>query len=133
MDIKEIAEVIELFKNSQLSKLTVKDGKKEIYLESAQGAAPFIREFSGMKELSDVNLENTIDAPMVGSFYRAPSSDAKPFVEAGDLVKKGDVLCIIEAMKVMNEIKAKTDGLIKEIKVEDGAAVEFGKPLFVVE
>jgi acetyl-CoA carboxylase biotin carboxyl carrier protein len=132
MDIEAIEEVIRLFNKSGLSKLNVKDGSLEILMEGAAlNGSPL--SLSGMKELSGISLESTIDAPMVGAFYRAPSPTEKPFINAGDKVKKGDVLCVIEAMKVMNEVRAKRDGMITEIKVKDGDAVEFGKPLFVVE
>ncbi len=74
----------------------------------------------------------TINSPMVGTFYRAPSPGAKPFVDVGQHVKAGDTVCIIEAMKLLNEIEAETDGVIQEILVENGAPVEFGQPLFVI-
>ncbi|MCI5779116.1 MAG: acetyl-CoA carboxylase biotin carboxyl carrier protein [Lentisphaeria bacterium] len=75
----------------------------------------------------------TIDSPLVGSFYRSASPDAKPFVQVGDKVHPDTVLCIIEAMKVMNEVKAEKSGTIKEILVENGQPVEFGQPMFVLE
>jgi acetyl-CoA carboxylase biotin carboxyl carrier protein len=74
-----------------------------------------------------------VEAPMVGTFYRAPSPDAAPFVSTGDAVKEGQVLCIIEAMKLMNEIEAKVTGRIAKVLVENGQPVEFGQPLFLVE
>ena len=77
--------------------------------------------------------ENVVKSPMVGTFYSKPSPDAEPFVEVGQVVKKGQTLCIIEAMKLMNEIESEFDGKIKEILVADGEAVEYGKPLFVIE
>ena len=70
---------------------------------------------------------------MVGTFYRTPAPDASPFVEEGDEIEKGQVICIIEAMKLMNEIKAEVSGRIKKILVENGQAVEFNQPIFVVE
>jgi len=75
----------------------------------------------------------TIEAPMVGTFYRASAPAAAPFVSEGDTVKEGQVLCIIEAMKLMNEIEAKVDGRIAKILVENGQPVEYGQPLFLVE
>lgn len=75
----------------------------------------------------------TIDAPIVGTFYRAPSPEAPPFVKEGDKVTPDTVVCIIEAMKVMNEIKAEKSGIIKEILVENAKPVEFGQPLMVIE
>jgi acetyl-CoA carboxylase biotin carboxyl carrier protein len=74
-----------------------------------------------------------IEAPMVGTFYRAPSPDAPPFVSEGDMVKEGQVICIIEAMKLMNEIEAKVAGRIAKILVENAQPVEYGQPLFLVE
>ena len=75
----------------------------------------------------------TIDAPMVGVFYQAPSPDAEPYVKVGQSVKKGDTVCIIEAMKLMNEIQAEEDGIIAEILVKNGEIVEYGKPMFVMQ
>jgi acetyl-CoA carboxylase biotin carboxyl carrier protein len=77
--------------------------------------------------------EYVVKAPIVGTFYRAPSPDADPFVEEGDTVGEGDVLCIIEAMKLMNEIECETSGTVKEILVEDAEPVEFDQPLFVID
>ena len=76
---------------------------------------------------------NVVKSPMVGTFYSKPSPDAEPFVEVGQVVKKGQTLCIIEAMKLMNEIESEFDGVLKEILVKDGEPVEYGKPLFVIE
>lgn len=75
----------------------------------------------------------SVDSPMVGTFYRSASPDAKPFVQVGDTVNPDTVLCIIEAMKVMNEVKAEKSGVIKEILIENGQPVEFGQPMFVLE
>lgn len=75
----------------------------------------------------------TIKAPMVGVFYKAASPEAEPYVTVGKAVKKGDTVCIIEAMKLMNEIQAEEDGTIKEILVKDGDIIEYGQPLFVIE
>jgi acetyl-CoA carboxylase biotin carboxyl carrier protein len=75
---------------------------------------------------------HVIKAPMVGTFYRASSPDALPFVEVGQTVKSGDTLCVIEAMKLMNEIEADISGVIKAIQVENGQAVEYGQPMFVI-
>ena len=75
----------------------------------------------------------TVEAPMVGTFYRAPKPDAPPFVTEGDVVKEGQVICIIEAMKLMNEIESKVAGRIAKVVVENGQPVEFGQPLFLVD
>ena len=77
--------------------------------------------------------EHVVKAPIVGTFYRAPSPDADPFVEVGDSVEEGDVLCIIEAMKLMNEIECETSGTVEEILIEDAEPVEFDQPLFVLD
>lgn len=81
----------------------------------------------------DFNHITEVKSPMVGVFYAAPSPDAQPFVQVGSKVKKGDVLCIIEAMKLMNEIECETSGTVKEILVEDAEPVEFDQPLFVLD
>ncbi len=80
-------------------------------------------------------MENIVyvKSPLVGTFYRAPSPESPPFVEVGSKIKKGDVLCIVEAMKVMNEIKSEVEGTVKEILVENATPVEFGQVLFVIE
>jgi acetyl-CoA carboxylase biotin carboxyl carrier protein len=74
-----------------------------------------------------------IASPMVGTFYRAPSPDAEPYVRAGDRVEKGDVVCIVEAMKLMNEIEAEISGVVREVLVENAQPVEFGQPLFLID
>ncbi|XLM21412.1 acetyl-CoA carboxylase biotin carboxyl carrier protein, partial [Chromobacterium piscinae] len=79
------------------------------------------------------DTQNAMKSPMVGTFYRSPSPGAKSFVEVGQSVNAGDTLCIIEAMKLMNEIEADRSGVIKAILVEDGQPVEYGEPLFVIE
>jgi acetyl-CoA carboxylase biotin carboxyl carrier protein len=75
----------------------------------------------------------TVTSPIVGTFYRSPSPDTDPYVEEGDLIKKGQVLCIVEAMKLMNEIEAETDGKIMKILVESTTPVEFGQPLYLID
>jgi acetyl-CoA carboxylase biotin carboxyl carrier protein len=85
------------------------------------------------EEMEAATDEHVVKAPIVGTFYRAPSPDADPFVEVGDTVQEGDVLCIIEAMKLMNEIECETSGTVKEILVEDAEPVEFDQPLFVLD
>jgi acetyl-CoA carboxylase biotin carboxyl carrier protein len=75
---------------------------------------------------------HVVKAPMVGTFYRSPSPDAKPFVEVGQAIKEGDTICIIEAMKLMNEIEADASGTVKAILVENGQPVEYGQPLFIL-
>ena len=81
----------------------------------------------------EIEEENIVKSPMVGTFYMKPAPNAKPYVEVGQKVKKGDVLCIIEAMKLMNEIESEFDGEIAEVLLKDGDMVEFGKPLFKIK
>jgi acetyl-CoA carboxylase biotin carboxyl carrier protein len=76
---------------------------------------------------------HTVKSPMVGTFYRSSSPGAKPFVEVGDAVKEGDTICIIEAMKILNEIEADKSGTVKQMLCENGQAVEYGQPLFIIE
>ena len=90
---------------------------------AAEQAAPAAAAVSG----------HQVKSPMVGSFYRAASPGAKPFVEVGDTVKEGDTLCIIEAMKILNEIEADKSGVVTRILADNGQAVEYGQPLFVIE
>lgn len=85
------------------------------------------------KEAGSGENEELVRAPIVGTFYRRPSPDSDPYVEVGDTVGEGDILCIIEAMKLMNEIECETSGTIKEILIEDAEPVEFDQPLFVIE
>lgn len=137
----DLSQIVAIFNKEKLTRITVRDGEKEVTLEKEhppvapvyQAHGEYYEEETPMTEIGDLLLENVIKAPMVGILYRAPSPEAEPYVEEGDLVKRGDVLGIIEAMKVMNEVKAERDGTVKEIKVEDGQAVEFGMPLFVIE
>jgi len=76
---------------------------------------------------------NVVESPMVGTFYRATSPNAKPFVDVGQSVNKGDTLCIIEAMKIMNQIEAESSGTVRAILVEDGQPVEFGEPMIIID
>lgn len=85
------------------------------------------------KQEEKVEDGNIVKSPMVGTFYLKPSPSSEPYVQVGQKVKKGDVLCIIEAMKLMNEIESELDGEVKEILVKDGEPVEYGKPLFVIK
>lgn len=86
------------------------------------------------KELQEIKKAGfVVKSPMVGTFYSKPSPDSDAYVSVGQHVKKGDVLCIVEAMKLMNEIESEFDGVVKEVLVSDGDAVEYGKPLFIIE
>lgn len=105
--------------NAEAAIKTVVVENKEVKTEEAESA-----------KLSDENTGNIVKSPMVGTFYIKPNPSAEPYVEVGKRVKKGDVLCIVEAMKLMNEIESEFDGEVAEILVKDGEAVEYAKPLF---
>lgn len=100
-------------------------------------AAPIVSATQNSDTTVEVKAEKaadkTIDCPMVGVFYTSPSPEADPYVKVGSVVNKGDIVCIVEAMKLMNEVTATESGTIKEILVENGDLVEFGQPLFVIE
>ncbi|MDP4109201.1 MAG: acetyl-CoA carboxylase biotin carboxyl carrier protein [Bacillota bacterium] len=137
MDIKRIKALIQLVDESGLSVLDVSEGETKIRIEKAycqqpvQAAVP-----SYAPQIQNVSRDKSgsgykeIKSPVVGVFYSAPSEDAEPYVGVGDKVKKGDVLCIIEAMKLMNEILAEEDGEITEICAENGQVVEYGQTIF---
>ena len=141
---KYLEELTELLCKNELSEIYLKDGEKEISIRKentavATSVAPVaVPESSAMQTPAEVSATpekkgRAITSPMVGTFYKASSPDAKPFVEIGTTVKEGQVVCIIEAMKLMNEIEADVSGKVIEICVEDGQPVEFGQVLMYVE
>jgi acetyl-CoA carboxylase, biotin carboxyl carrier protein len=142
MDTKKIKWLMQAFEKSNLTAMEVCEGESKVRLERAAAtvaaapvplmtaAAPVDNLFQEESGAVDFNRLTDIKSPMVGVFYSAPAPDAVPFVKRGDYVKKGDVLCVIEAMKLMNEITAETDGEIADICVQNGEVVEFGQPLF---
>jgi acetyl-CoA carboxylase, biotin carboxyl carrier protein len=148
LDLELISEIIKIFKESDIAELelSTKDFKIKLSkfgeiqavttvplnnLQPSQVSQAQETPKVEKKE-EDKNL-HIIRSPMVGTFYRAPAPGAKPFVEVGSRVKKGDVLCIIEAMKIMNEIKSDVSGVVKEILVENGQPVEYNQPIFKIE
>lgn len=143
MNIKEIKEIIELMKENNINEFEMeRDGLKialkrgpsgGIEPQIVQMAPTVVQAVKETPKPMEEAPKQHITSPMVGTFYAAPSPDSPPYVAAGDEVKDIDVVCIIEAMKVMNEIKAETRGRIKEVLVKNGEAVEFGQPLFVIE
>ena len=143
---------MELLEESGLVEIEVKEGEESIKLTRAsQVQQPIINtqtlDTPVVNDKADNKLQNqksedtssqisdgdTIDSPMVGTFYRAASPDSKPFVEKGQKVNKGDTVCILEAMKMMNQVTAERTGTIIEILVEDSEPVEFGQPLFIIK
>jgi len=147
VDLKEIKEIIDLMKEHGLSVFEMeregfkikleKEGSNQPVIAMAPVAAPLAAPAAGgsapapAKSAEASNLKDIV-SPMVGTFYRAPSPDASPFMEVGKTVDEDTVVCIIEAMKVMNEIKAETNGVIAEIVAENGKPVQFGQVLFRV-
>ena len=139
MNLEEIEKLMKLLENSSLSYLEVEENGLKIKLDENSGARETVVTTNVSEKTTNnevVNTEkesgNVVTAPLVGTFHNAPYKDAKPFVSVGSKVKKGDKLCIIEAMKVMNEITSPYDGIVKEILVNDNDVVDFGKKLFVI-
>jgi acetyl-CoA carboxylase biotin carboxyl carrier protein len=149
MDIRKIKKLIELLEESGIAEIEIKEGEEAVRISrmpvgaAAQFApqppaavAPLAAAPAPVAEAPPPNPksnEHVITAPMVGTFYACPSPGAKAFVEIGDEIKVGQVLCIIEAMKMMNQIEADKSGRIASIMARNGDPVEFGQPLFVVE
>jgi len=134
VELGELREIIKLLKEEGLSEITVWEGERRVTVRQegpgvASGEAPVVIDTVRNKAAG----ATAVSAPLVGTFYRRPSPDAEPFVEEGAQVEPGDTLCIIEAMKVMNEIKAESAGRLRQALVEDGEAVEYGQPLFLFE
>lgn len=142
MEYEKIKQLMDDMGNSKLSSIDIDfpDGTK-ISMKKNENAEAAIKtvvienkevksEESESTKLSNENVGNIVKSPMVGTFYIKPNPSAEPYVEVGKRVKKGDVLCIVEAMKLMNEIESEFDGEVAEIFVKDGEAVEYAKPLF---
>jgi acetyl-CoA carboxylase biotin carboxyl carrier protein len=154
MDLRKLKTLIDLVSESGISELEVTEGEGKVRIvknappvyvqpsayapqyaapapaagapaEASAAAAPAV-------PAAAVPQGHVVKSPMVGTFYRAPSPGAEPFVQVGDTVKEGQTICIIEAMKLLNEIESDKSGVVKEILVENGQAVEYGQPLFVV-
>ncbi len=148
MDIKKIKAIIEMVKESGIAELEISEGEDKLRISAASFiapqqyvaapqtiSAPSVSPAIQSVEVAPVEAKivgETINSPMVGTFYRSPSPEKPSFVEVGQEVKVGQVLCIIEAMKLMNQIEADKAGVIKEILVKDGSPVEFSQPLFVI-
>lgn len=142
MDVKKVREYAEIMQEMDLTALEIKEDKTTIRLERVRMGAIPVMESAGTKEASvsaaapaaskTSSGDGKITSPMVGMFYVAPAENADPFVQVGDHVKAGDTVCIIEAMKLMNEIVADQDGVITEVLATNGTIVEFGQPLFSI-
>jgi acetyl-CoA carboxylase biotin carboxyl carrier protein len=148
MDLRKLKTLIDLVETSGIAELEIQEGEERVRITRAVPQAPQPLMFHPQHSpsmaapvalapvaetpLPPVDEGHTVKSPMVGTFYRCASPGAAPFVEVGDAVAEGDTLCIVEAMKLMNEIEADAGGTIKAILVENGQAVEFGQPLFVI-
>ena len=136
MDSKDIKELAELMKEMGLTSLMYRNGDESVKLtrpsEGKPEAGAPTKDFAAEPQTEDRAPGNTITvkSPMVGVFYASPGADEEPYVEIGGTVRTGDVLCLIEAMKTMNEITAERDGVITEICAENKQVVEFNQPLF---
>ena len=152
MDIRKVKKLIEMLENSSLNEIVIKEGEESVKLVKSAGniqtpqmiaaspqvLAPAIEEKEPeektMEEPEDKIISGkSINSPMVGTFYSSPNPGADSFVKVGDKVSEGDVLCIIEAMKMMNEVKSDYSGIIKEILISDADPVEYGEALFIIE
>ncbi len=153
-NLEEIKKLLDAFEERKMQKFQLKRGDFELMLERAPAKGEVVAQASYVeqpqqmrhpsahqlpphfpgheKQAPEASNAKYIDSPMVGTFYSAAAPGESVFVNVGDSVKKGDVVCIIEAMKVMNEIKATTDGVVKEVLVEDGHPVEFGTKIFKI-
>ncbi|HFC8916629.1 TPA: acetyl-CoA carboxylase biotin carboxyl carrier protein [Neisseria meningitidis] len=151
MDLRKLKKLIDLVEESGIAEIEVTEGEEKVritrtiaaaaapvYAAPVPAAAPAVTPAAAPVAASAPaapaarDLSDAQKSPMVGTFYRAPGPNAAPFVEVGQQVKAGDTLCIIEAMKLMNEIEAEKSGTVKEILVENGTPVEFGEPLFII-
>ena len=155
MDIRKIKKLIELLQEHDIGELEIKEGEESVRISNKQAApvtmmppnmpmatppavtpavAPDAEQSSADNVSSTDNVDkgHVIQSPMVGTFYRAPSPDAAPFIEVGQQVERGDVVCIVEAMKMMNQIEADKSGVIEKVFIEDGEPVEFNQPLFSI-
>jgi acetyl-CoA carboxylase biotin carboxyl carrier protein len=146
MDLRKLKTLIELVESSGIAELEIEEGEERVRITRSVAAPPpptivttaappaahAVPVPGAEAPASPTPQGNVVKSPMVGTFYRSASPGAKPFVEVGDTIKEGDPLCIVEAMKLMNEIESDKVGVIKAILCENGQAVEFGQPLFVV-
>jgi acetyl-CoA carboxylase biotin carboxyl carrier protein len=152
MDIRKIRRLIEMLEGSDITEIEVSEGEETVKIrrgsmepvvqqvqappQAAPAPAPVAPAGGGAAPAApepEPETGNTQEAPMVGTFYRAPTPEAEPFVREGDRVSAGDTLCIIEAMKLFNEIESEYTGTVKKILVENAQPVEYGEPLFIIE
>ena len=150
MDLRKLKKLIDLVQESGISELEVTEGEERVRIAKHYGATvaapvphyaiPAVASVAPPAGVSSVNLDedddlpegHVVKSPMVGTFYRSSAPGAEAFVQVGQTVKEGDTLCIIEAMKLLNEIESDASGVIKAILLDNGEPVEFGEPLFVI-
>ena len=147
MDLRKLKSLIDLVSDSDISELEISEGEDSVRIvkekiksnekivrneKPPQSDSPQDNSESKNKYFETENIE-TVVSPMVGTFYRAPSPESSPFVDIGQLVEEGQTLCVIEAMKLMNEVPSNISGKVLEILVENGEPVEFEQPLFKIE
>ena len=150
MDLRKLKKLIDLVEESGIAELEVTEGEEKVRITRVQagmtmgypgpmtnvvmpGAAPAAAPVAAAVEPAKPSTQNAVKSPMLGTFHRSATPGGKAFAEVGQKVNVGDTLCIIEAMKLMNEIESDRAGVIKAILVENGEPVEFGEPLFVIE
>lgn len=149
MDLRKLKTLIDLVSESEITELEITEGDGQVRIVKAapviQNVTTYAPDPGAVHASAPVAVApaaepaapeitgHSVCAPMVGTFYRAPNPGATPFVDVGQTVKEGEPLCIIEAMKLLNEIEADKSGVIKQILVENGEPVEYGQPLFVIE
>ncbi len=148
MDIRKVKKLIELLEESNINEIEIKEGEESVRISRggsvlaapAAAPAPVVAAAPAAPAAAPAAVEaapeapagHTVNSPMVGTFYRSPAPSAPAFIEVGKTVKAGDVICIVEAMKMMNQIEADKSGVIEAILVEDGQPVEFDQPLVVI-
>ncbi len=141
MEFDEIKQLMELLKNTDITELQIERNgaklkiKRERFTSSFEITPPIKQAAPAevKEEMEETQRLATITSPIVGIFHRSPAPEAPPFVEVGNIVKKGQVMCIVEAMKLMNEIESDVDGVVSKILVDNGQPVEYGEPLFLIE
>ena len=151
MDLRKLKTLIDLVSDSNVSELEITEAEGKVRIVKSSGAPAFMQQPAMMMTPAPVaavvaaaaapvpeatpaeSTSHSVKSPMVGTFYRSASPGAKPFVEVGHIVKEGETICIIEAMKILNEIEADKSGTITKILCENGQAVEYGQPLYLID
>ena len=150
MDLRKLKTLIDLVSDSNVSELEITEAEGKVRIVKSSGAPMMMQQpvmntaavtaiqptsaaVSASEPTPAVASMHAVKSPMVGTFYRSASPGAKPFVEVGDIVKEGDTICIIEAMKILNEIESDKSGVVSKILCQNGQAVEYGQPLFLID